>query len=302
MITSDHKPLASQWLEGTVRHRRLTPVAHQFEYNTGMLALNLDEWSTVTGLSRWFSLERFNWLSLHRSDYFAPGQPDLKRAVSEQVEAATGWYPDGAIELITHPRYFGYVFNPVSFYFCYDAGADSAEGAVPRVIAAQITNTPWHERHVYCLERGEPRESGGGWNTQAFSFRKRFHVSPYNPMDQDYHWLFSFRNSELRIHMNVHKEGKKIFDATLAVQRMPLTRKTLHKSLRRFPLESFKVVTGIYWHALKLKLKGARFETHPDKLDPADPSYRLGATDQGEAVDQPNSDPTIKAKVSSWRT
>lgn len=308
MTTAAPHNLASQWLEGHVRHRRLRPVQHAFEYRTGMLALNLDEWSRVGDLSRLFSVEAFNWLSLRRQDYFRPDIPDLKTAIRDQVEQATGWRPDGAIELITHPRYLGYVFNPVSFYFCYEPGQDPMAGAVPRVIAAQITNTPWHERHVYCLERGPGRSTSAGWHTQDFHFRKRFHVSPYNPMEQDYHWLFSFRGPDLRIHMNVSEDNQKVFDATLVVQRAPLTRKTVHASLRRFPLESFKVVAGIYWHALRLKLKGAVFQTHPDKLDRQHPSYRLGVEDRGRKVDsvEAGQDDTSTtkhtAKVSSWRT
>ncbi|MBS3803226.1 MAG: DUF1365 domain-containing protein [Oleiphilaceae bacterium] len=290
----------SQWLTGTVRHRRMRPVHHAFTYKTGMLALNLEDWESIGNLSPWLSVERFNWMSLKREDYFRPEIPDLKQAISDQVEQATGWRPDGEIELITHPRYLGYVFNPVSFYFCYEAGQTSASGAIPRVIAAQITNTPWHERHLYCLERGDGRTGSSGWHTQTFRFRKRFHVSPYNPMDQDYHWLFSFRPGELRVHMNVNKNGQKVFDATLELERAPLSRSMLNKSLRQFPLESFKVVAGIYWHALRLKLKGAVFQTHPDQLGRDNPSYRLGKHDQGERVDQGHDDKT--AKVSSWRT
>lgn len=303
--------LASQWLTGTVRHRRLSPVNHEFQYDTGMLALDLDEWSSLGALSPFFSIESFNWVSLKRDDYFQPSTPDLKQAISDQVEAATGWRPEGHVELITHPRYFGYVFNPVSFYFCYERGQRA--GDVPRVIVAQITNTPWHERHVYCLERSEGRTSADGWHTQSFSFPKRFHVSPYNPMTQDYRWLFSFRGDELRIHMNVLQEEQKVFDATLVVQRTPLSRKTIHSSLRRFPVESLKVVAGIYWHALRLKLKGAAFQSHPDKLAPDDPGYRLGNEDKGEQIGRQaqkyvsggqtcGTDKTNTVKVSSWRT
>ncbi|WP_404362495.1 DUF1365 domain-containing protein [Marinobacter sp.] len=300
--------MASQFLKGTIRHRRMQPVSHAFKYSTGMLALDLDDWSRLGRLSRFFSLERFNWISLRRRDYFQPSEPDLKKAISDQVEKATGWRPDGPVELITHPRYFGHVFNPVSFYFCHEAGQHPASGAVPRVIVAQITNTPWLEKHVYCLERGEGSTTSAGWHNQSFSFRKRFHVSPYNPMNQDYQWLFSFREDQLRIHMNVYQEDQKIFDATLALQRTPLTRKVLHQSLRQFPVESFKVVFGIYWHALRLKLKGAVFHDHPDKLDQQNPNHRLGADDSGEQIDgEPRdrlSEPVTgnAAKVSSWRT
>lgn len=294
--------LHSQWLEGTIRHRRRAPVCHEFSYNTGMLALDLREWHSVTRISRLFSLEAFNWLSLRRQDYFRPETKDLLEAVSDQVQQATGWRPDGAVELITHPRYFGYVFNPVSFYFCYNAGDRPANGAVPRVILAEITNTPWKDRHVYCLETTGTEPTTAGWRTERFGFSKRFHVSPFNPMDQQYQWTFSFRGPELRIHMNVLQGERKHFDATLVVRRTPLDRKELHSSLRQFPLEALKVVGGIYWHALKLKLKGVPFFTHPDKLPEDDPTHRLGTKDSGLDVTDAKDRTKTTGKVSSWRT
>lgn len=293
----------SQWLEGTVRHRRLAPVQHEFSYSTGMLALDLSEWETAQDISRWFSLERFNWLSLRREDYLPRHPGSLEQAARNQAEQATGWRPDGPVELITHPRYLGHVFNPVSFYFCYPAGARPVEGDIPRVILAEITNTPWHQRHIYCLEAGEASQSGSsGWRTLQFGFDKRFHVSPFNPMDQQYRWTFSFRGNELRIHMNVVAQQRKEFDATLVVHRTPLTRRSIGKALRAFPIESFKVVAGIYWHALRLKLKGARVHTHPDRLPDQDENFRRGAEDSGIDVSHKNSDKLNSGKVSSWRT
>ncbi|MBK1851973.1 DUF1365 domain-containing protein [Marinobacter sp. 1-4A] len=292
----------SQWLQGSIRHRRLYPVRHEFEYHTGMLALDTDEWNQIANVSPFFSLESFNWVSLKRKDYFQPEAGELSEALRAHVETATGWRPDGAVELITHPRYAGYVFNPVSFYFCYRAGESGANGDVPAVIVAQITNTPWHERHVYCLETTHSAPNAAGWRTERFDFTKRFHVSPFNAMAQQYEWTFSFRGKDLRIHMNVLEEGKKHFDATLVVHRAPLTRKTLHKSLRQFPVEALKVAAGIYWHALKLKLKGAPFYTHPDKLADSDPAHKLGVTDQGVDVTSTDDSNKTRGKVSSWRT
>ena len=294
--------LHSQWLEGTIRHRRKAPVRHEFSYSTGMLALDLREWPSITHISRLFSLECFNWLSLYRRDYFRPETDNLLQAVSDQVQQATGWRPDGAVQLITHPRYFGYVFNPVSFYFCYHAGDRPDHGAVPRVIMAQITNTPWKDRHVYCLETTGAEPTSAGWRTERFDFSKRFHVSPFNPMDQHYQWTFSFRGPELRIHMGVKQDERKHFDATLVVRRTPLDRKELHRSLRQFPLEALKVVGGIYWHALKLKLKGVPFFTHPNKLPENDPANRRGAEDSGQDVTEPTAQNKTTGKVSSWRT
>lgn len=298
----DVASLRSQWLEGTVRHRRLVPVGHQFSYSTGMLALDLSEWESVAGISHWFSLERFNWMSLRREDYLPSRGGSLEQAARDQVEDATGWRPDGPVELVTHPRYLGYVFNPVSFYFCYRRGAKPGQGDLPAVILAEITNTPWHQRHIYCLECDQPESSPSGWQTLRFGFDKRFHVSPFNPMDQHYRWAFSFRGRELRIHMNVIGKEQKEFDATLVVQRTPLTRKSFNRTLRAFPLESLKVVAGIYWHALRLKLKGARFHSNPDKLPEDDPAYRLGAEDKGHVAGSNNTDKRHSGKVSSWRT
>ena len=255
----------SQWLEGRIRHRRHSPVQHAFQYSTGLLAVDLDEWHELDRFSPWLSTRFFNWIWLRRADYFQPDREDMEQAVRDYVWDRTGWRPDGSIQLITQPRYLGFCFNPVSFYFCYEANAVPGSGDVPRVILAQITNTPWLERHTYCLEGGALTEGQEGWRTRRFRFAKAFHVSPFNPMDQDYDWLFSFRPGEYRIHMNVARRGARIFDATLMVQSVPLARKTLHRALVRFPLQSFSVVGGIYWNALRLKLKGAVFHSHPDK-------------------------------------
>ncbi|PAV24566.1 DUF1365 domain-containing protein [Tamilnaduibacter salinus] len=291
--------MKSQWLHGRIRHRRFTPVHHGFDYHTGMFAIDLSEWATIPRLSRLLSLERFNWLSLRRADYFRPDNPDLDAAVRDQVEQATGWRPDGAIQLITHPRYLGAIFNPVSFYCCYTRHDRPGDGSVPRVIASEITNTPWGERHLYCLEGGPVHESDSGWRSCQYRFSKRFHVSPFNDMAQDYQWVFAFKPGAIHIHMNVYQDGFKQFDATLSLDREPLTRRALHRHLRRFPAETLKVAAGIYWHALRLKLKGALFRTHPDKRAASDAAYRQGSDDQGCAVHDESS--SVTGRVTSWR-
>ena len=300
--------MATEWLEGTIRHRRKLPAKHDFQYDIGMFGLDLDDWTGIARTSPFLSNGRFNWVSLYREDYLDPEVPDLKQAVRQRVEQSTGWVPDGPIQLITHPRYLGYVFNPVSFYLCYEQGQHPERGDVPRVILAQITNTPWKQRHVYCLECQNPGPGNEtDWQSERFRFSKRFHVSPFNGMDQHYQWLFSFRGPELRVHMNVTEGEHKHFDATLVVRRQVFNRTTFHKSLVRFPLETIKGTAGIYWNALKLKLKGVSFHTHPDKLEPGDEAFRRGVDDEGLDVTEKQggnatSNNTSVARVSSWRT
>jgi DUF1365 family protein len=173
---------------------------------------------------------------------------------------------------------------------------------VPKVILAQITNTPWKERHIYCLETTGSKPNASGWCSEKFGFRKRFHVSPFNGMDQYYQWTFSFHGADLRIHMNVLEAGKKQFDATLVVHRHPLTRKHIHSSLRTLPAEAIRIVSQIYWQALKLKLKGASFHTHPDKLSEGEPTFRQGSDDAGLNVSDDHGSNKKYGKVSSWRT
>lgn len=289
-----HAPFSSQFLTGTVRHRRFAPIVHEFRYHTGLLAIDLDEWGFIERLSPWLSRERFNWTSLYRNDYFLPGTTPLKQAVSDWVDETTGWRPDGRIELVTHPRYFGYVFNPVSFYFCFDKDADPAEGAVPRVILAEITNTPWHDKHLYCLESHTVKPVDGRWQNLRFGFPKAFHVSPFNPMTQDYRWLFAFRAGQLKIHMTVRQEATRVFDATLDVERRTLSAPAYGRFLRQFPIETLRVVAGIYWQALRLKQKGARFYSHPGQSKP--PNQPASADHGSTRITRFQSD----GSVTSW--
>ena len=115
---------------------------------------------------------------------------------------------DGPVRLLTHPRHFGYGFNPVNFYYCFDA-TDQA----PRVaIVAEINNTPWGERHCYVLPQSANR---GTPDRLQFEFDKDFHVSPFMPMDMEYDWRFTRPDDALAVHMENRRDGRKVFDATL---------------------------------------------------------------------------------------
>jgi DUF1365 family protein len=173
---------ASAIYVGTVRHRGHLPRPHAFANSVFMMYLDLDELPTLFD-SRWlWGYQRRAPAAFHRADYF--GDPDLPLAecVRRLVAERTGVRPSGPIRLLTHLRYFGCAFNPVSVYYCFDA-----TGTVLETIVAEITNTPWKERHCYVLG---PGDNLGSARKPHFRFAKSFHVSPFLDMDFDYDWRF----------------------------------------------------------------------------------------------------------------
>jgi DUF1365 family protein len=155
--------------------------------------------------------------------------------------------------LLTHLRYFGYCMNPVSFYYCFDAAGRTLE-----TIVAEITNTPWGERHQYVLRC--PTASAP---VRRFVFDKDFHVSPFMPMDMQYHWFFNEPQRRLLVHMRNFAAGEPVFDATLALRQEPLTSAALVRLLLAYPFMTVKVIAAIHWQAVKLWWKKTPFHSHP---------------------------------------
>jgi uncharacterized protein len=250
--------LASAVYEGVVRHRRYEPRKHEFCYRVAQLYLDLDELDHVFA-ERWlWSVGRRNLAELRRSDFLGPACTSLSDAVRDCIQHATGKRPDGPIRLLTHARYAGYSFNPVSFYYCYSAGSAALE-----YVVAEITNTPWRERHAYVLAAREAQQRG---RALQWSFAKAFHVSPFMPMDRSYEWRFTAPGKDLFVHMDVLRQDGREFDATLALRRRPLNGSSLARVLLRYPLMTSQVMGAIYWHALRLRLKGIPFYDHPKTI------------------------------------
>lgn len=247
--------LASAVYEGSVRHRRHHPRPHEFHYCMAQLYLDLDEVDTLFD-QRWlWSASHRNVAEFRRSDYLGPSDMPLAEAVRNRIHAATGLRSSGPIRLLAHLRYGGFVFNPVSFYYCYAPGGQQLEHVV-----AEITNTPWKERHAYVLPIADAQTRGRAWH---WEFAKAFHVSPFMAMQREYHWSFTAPGSDLNIHMDVLNDGEREFDATVSMQCIPLDGKSLARVLWRYPLMTAQVVGAIHWQALRLWLKRTPVHDHP---------------------------------------
>ena len=235
--------------EGFVTHVRLGPVPHRFRYRMGLFYLDLAELPHVFD-GRWlWGVEGCKLASFRRADHLGDPRVPLDAAVRDLVAARTGRRPAGPIALLTQLRYYGYVFNPVSFFYCFDS-AGSVEA-----IVAEVTNTPWLERHCYVL----PREG------EALRFRtpKAFHVSPFQPMEQAYAWRFDEPGERLRVGITNLAGGRPVFHAALALERRPLDGASLARMLVRQPFATGAVTAAIYWQALRLALRGAPLHPHP---------------------------------------
>ena len=246
---------------GWLRHRRFAPRAHAFRYRLFFLYLDLAELDTVFR-GRWlWSTRRAACARFDRADHLGDPHVPLERAVRDLVEERTGQRPAGPIRLLTHLRYFGHCFNPVSFYYCFDAHDTRVE-----TVVAEVNNTPWGEQHCYVLSKPTAVVTG---EYQRYSSEKVFHVSPFMPMDLVYEWGIGAPGRQLTVHMALHRQALrdagKIFDATMQLERAPVTGMRLALMLLRFPLMTLQVVAAIHWQALKLWFKRVPTHTHPAK-------------------------------------
>jgi hypothetical protein len=236
---------------GSVRHRRVSPVANAFRYRIFMLYLDLAELDRVFDGYWLWSARRPAPARFRRADHYGDPAVPLDTAIRDLVERQTGRRPAGAIGLLTHLRHFGYCFNPVSFYWCH-----GADGTVEDVVM-EVRNTPWGEMHCYVL----PRRADGA-AALRFEFDKAFHVSPFLPMDMRYRARLTAPGERLYVGIENWREGHRVFDAQLALRREPLAHGTLARHLALDPLVTARVISLIMWQALKLWVKRAPFHPH----------------------------------------
>ena len=239
--------------EGWVAHRRRGPVPHYFRYRVFMPFFDLGElpelldpiplWSGRRPAPAWFRAE----------DFLGDSVPPLSGRARDLSRDRIGHRPAGAVRLLANPRYLGVGFNPVSFFFLYGDG-----GSVEAVIA-EVTNTPWGERHCYVLD-GRGRDPSGAIEA---GFEKRMHVSPFQPMEQRYEISVSDPGEELRVMIRNLESGSEAFTATMALRRRELAPARMIGLLLRYPPSTIATLARIYANATQLRLKGARFHPHP---------------------------------------
>lgn len=244
---------------GTVWHQRLSPKRHAFKYRVFMMYLDLAELDRVFAGSILWSSKQWSPARFKRTDFFGDEEISLDDTVRDSVEQATGNRPLGPIRLLTNIRYWGFIINPISCYYCFDSSGTRLEAML-----LDVTNTPWNERQQYVL----PCDSE--LNEQKINFTKAMHVSPFMPMNMMYQWCGSAPNEKLVFSLsNFLAESTggssktKVFAAGVNLVREEITPAALAMILLRFPLMTLKVFFGIHWQALKLWLKGLKIFTHP---------------------------------------
>ncbi|MEM9354087.1 MAG: DUF1365 domain-containing protein [Planctomycetota bacterium] len=258
---NEYDPAARQscLYEGLVRHARKTPFAHAFRYRVVMAYLDLDEAEgdclpELTG--RRLRAARFD--PSDHDPVYKPGRP-LSESVRRLAEEQTGRRPEGPVRLLTQLRWWGRYFSPINLYYLFGPSGETAE-----CLVAEVSNTPWNERHYYA----QPLDATAQRRWQRFSLQKAFHVSPFMDMESRYDWTVNNPGEKLFTRIDCTTPGGRLFTASMALERRPLTTSTLASAAVRYPATTARILAAIYWQALRLWAKKAPYHPHPQTATP----------------------------------
>ena len=230
--------------QGEVGHLRLSPRQHGFSYNLAQYWLDCSMLDDKSLAAHGICCERFGALSYRRRDYL-PGDTDLFRAVCARVAQLGGSVVPAKVFVLTPLANWGLYFSPLTLYYCYDEQGDFC------YLLAEVSNTPWNERHYYLQTLSSEQ--------QQYQHQKAFHVSPFMPLAMRYRWQIGIPGEQLQLRLANYQQEQQQFEAGLQLHYQPLNRTNLKRLLLRTPAMTLKIIAGIYWQALRLWWRGARF-------------------------------------------
>jgi DUF1365 family protein len=247
--------------EGTLLHARTSPARNVFRYPVCFYGLDLDELPELDRRLALFGYNRPNVLTFRDGDHLGDPARPVKENVLAHLAANGIDLTGGRVVLLTNLRLLGHVFNPVSYFYCYDAG-----GALAAILA-EVGNT-FGERHPYLLTESNRVRDGA---RLVYEHPKRMHVSPFFGMDQTYRFSFTEPGERVHAGVGIVEGGERPFWAELTGVRRPLTNARLARALARYPLMSQQVTGLIHWQAVKLAMKKVPFH-HKPRFSPGEGS------------------------------
>jgi uncharacterized protein len=238
---------------GEVAHRRLAPLRHELRYRVYNFFVDIDELPMLNRRLKLFSYNSFNLFSINDRK-FGPGDgTPIKDYVWKLVKSAPAGSGITRIFMFCYPSVLGYVFNPLTTFYCFDAKGQLA------LMIYEVNNT-FGERHSYVIPAGDAKQQ---------SCQKKFYVSPFNKVEGHYDFTVETPGDELRLGIRLTNADGPCLNAWFAGTRQELTDRALLKSFLGLPLLPLKIMGGIHWEAVKLWLKGMRLQHRPKPLQPS---------------------------------
>ena len=234
---------------GELFHNRVIPVTHTFKYDHACVFADIENIQHIADISPFVSVEKPNLLSFYRQD-FLTSKRSLYDEVCRRVVQKTGKAFRGKVYLLANWRTCGVTMNPLALFYCF-------ENDVLQYVVGEVHNTPWNERHVYVLDLVE----------SPLTSLKRFHVSPFMPMDLRYVWGLDNPGRKLNVSIKAELQGKKIFSVVMKLNSQPITKSSLHRMIGRFPMMALRTLMSIYYQALRLWLKRVPIFSHPGNME-----------------------------------